>query len=81
MKWDKKEIAYQHVHMFYGFWLSYLMYSLTGWHVMASLGAWLGLLVEWYQYMYTDNRQLYLGDRARDWLFWTSGGLFILLVI
>lgn len=80
MDWSKKEIAYQHVHMFWGFWISYIMYYITGSIAMVCCGAWVGLAVEFYQYYYSDYKMLYLDDRFRDWIFWMIGGLLILFV-
>jgi len=81
MNWDKKELAYQHVHMFYGFWLSYLMYCITGLYQSFWIGCIAGIIAEVVQYYFLSNRNLYLFDRLRDWMFWSIGGSLILFVI
>lgn len=72
MNWNKREIAYQHVHMFYGFWFAYLM-SCVGITLAPLFGLLIGMFVEAYQYYILDEN-LYLFDRIRDIFFWGFGG-------
>lgn len=76
--WGQKELSYQHVHMFYGLWLSFIVFKISG-LIVAPLfsGLFFGICMEAYQY-----RKYIAGltmpsswkDCIRDLCFWLLGG-------
>lgn len=75
--WGKKELSYQHVHMFYGFWLAYFSYFVFPiiW-AFPIIGCCAGLLMESYQYRkYIESGTIPRTwmDSIRDFCFWVIG--------
>ena len=83
--WNVKELAYQHTHMFYGFWIGYIVYFISHDLWMPVLcGILSGLCMELYQY------RKYLAsvewprtwrDSIRDFCFWVIGGCLNYIII
>ena len=83
--WSVKELAYQHTHMFYGFWISYFVYYLYPVNFIPALfGLLAGLCMELYQYRYyvlaLKIPKTWL-DSLRDLCFWTLGGCLNYIII
>jgi len=85
MFWSKKEISYQHVHMFWSFWVGFLFYYLFPvlW-VPALSGFICGMAMEVYQYRYyilnLKFPKTFL-DSIRNLCFWTIGGCLNYVII
>ena len=78
MKWDKKEWAYQHVHMFYGYLVCKAAIQLE--FIFPILFSFLlGFVIECYQY-YILEEDFYFFDRIRDLGFYVIGGVICLLL-
>jgi len=76
--WGKKELSYQHVHLFWAFWIGYFAYHIfpLSW-VPAICGLFCGLFMELYQYRkYIVSKEVprTWKDSLRDLCFWTLGG-------
>jgi hypothetical protein len=83
--WGKKEISYQHVHMFYGFWIGYIaFYIYSVMFIPAVCGFVCGCAMEFYQYRkYISSvtwPRTWL-DSIRDLCFWTLGGCLNYIII
>lgn len=83
--WNQKELSYQHVHMFWSFWMGFIAYTLTDiiW-VPLLIGALCGTLMEGYQnfkYLRTWEVPKKWQDMIRDFLFWTLGGCLNYIII
>jgi len=78
--WCKKELAYQHVHAWWGFVAGLIAsYFLAAWWVPMATGLLLGLCVELYQHVQAEIREEplpYVLDSIRNIIFWTAGGCF-----
>lgn len=82
--WGKIELAYQHCHMFYGFWFSLFVIKITGsaWGCLAGIA--LGVVMEIIQYrkyikaMVMPDSWL---DCIRDLCFWFIGGMLVWLIL
>ena len=83
--WSKKEVAYQHVHMFWALWLGFIVYSLIGsLYAPVITGLIAGLCLEMYQYRkYIASGELpkTWTDSLRDLCFWTIGGCLNYILI
>lgn len=83
--WGKKELSYQHVHMFWAFWIGFLVYQyLPHLFVPALVGALCGLIMEAYQhieYIRTWTLPKAWLDSLRDFCFWTLGGCLNYIII
>lgn len=79
MKWTKTEIAYQHVHAWWSFWLVLAAYKITGSWQAAFLGLALGIAVEAWQVI-VKNESLWLFDRIRDVFFYAAGGALAIML-
>jgi len=83
--WNVKEIAYQHVHMFYAFWISYIIFHcVRGIWTPVICGCILGLAMEAYQHMsYIQDEELPKDwvDSLRDLCFWIVGGCLNYIII
>ena len=83
--WGKKELAYQHVHMFWAFWVGFAAYSFFGFlWVPALCGVLCGLAMETYQhieYLRTWTKPKKIADMIRDFCFWTIGGCLNYIII
>lgn len=83
ISWDKKEIAYQFVHMFIAFWSGFLLYELI--YLIFSFKHWafllvgilVGFILEFTQYLdYKAKgtwREERLEDGIRDFCFYIVG--------
>ena len=76
--WGKKELSYQHVHLFWAFWIGYFAYHIfpLSW-VPAICGLICGGLMEFYQYrkyIIALEKPRTWKDSIRDLCFWTIGG-------
>ena len=83
--WSKKELSYQHVHMFWSFWLSYIVYNFASlmW-LPAVSGLAFGICLECYQYRkYIAGLELpkTWTDSIRDMCFWWLGGCLNYILI
>lgn len=83
--WNQKELSYQHVHMFWAFWVGFIAYTLTGimW-IPALCGVFCGMVMEFYQhieYLKTWEVPKKWQDMIRDFLFWTLGGCLNYIII
>ena len=78
--WCKKELAYQHVHAWWGFVFGLIAsYFFAAWWVPIVAGFMLGLCVELYQQIQAERNDEplpYVLDSIRDIIFWTAGGSF-----
>ncbi len=79
MNWNKKEIAYQHVHAWWGFWTVFFAYQIIGSVQALWLGLALGIAVEAWQVI-GKHEKLWKLDRFRDVLFYVLGGVLAVLV-
>ena len=83
--WGKKELSYQHVHMFWSFWAGFIVYSIypVMW-IPALCGVFSGLLMELYQYRKyvaaVEIPRAWL-DSIRDLCFWIIGGCLNYIII
>lgn len=83
--WGKKELSYQHVHMFYGFWIGFIVYNLShNIYAPALCGLLCGMLMEAYQYrkyiMALEKPRTWK-DSVRDLCFWIIGGCLNYILI
>lgn len=83
--WGKKELSYQHVHMFWSFWISYLLYNIIpfGW-VPFVCGLLCGMAMESYQhYKFMIAIKMFRSwtDSIRDLCFWIIGGCLNYIII
>lgn len=76
--WGKKELSYQHVHMFWAFWIAYAVcLFLPFWYMPLVIGALCGVVMETFQAVskiITGIPQGSKADAFRDLCFWTLGG-------
>ena len=83
--WSVKELAYQHTHMFYGFWLGYIAFCIFPFMAVPALcGLFSGMLMELYQYRYyilALRIPSTLADSLRDLCFWIIGGCLNYIII
>jgi len=83
--WSKKELAYQHVHMFWSMIITLLFFKATGEiTVVLFTGLLLGLMMESYQAVIKLTKDKPEGsklDAVRDIIFWWIGGLIAYPVI
>lgn len=83
--WGKKELAYQHVHMFWAFWAAYAVYYFLPFsHVPIMVGLICGMLMEAYQhleYIRTWASPKTWTDSLRDLCFWVIGGCLNYIII
>ena len=83
--WNVKELAYQHTHMFYGFWISFFVYHfLPLVYIPVLCGFISGLLMELYQYRkYIKSAEIPRTwmDSIRDLCFWIIGGCLNYIII
>lgn len=83
--WGKKELSYQHVHLFWAFWVSYIAYNIYPaiW-IPAVCGILCGLFMEFYQYykyvLAIEIPKSWL-DSIRDLCFWSLGGCLNYIII
>jgi hypothetical protein len=83
--WGKKELSYQHVHMFWSFWISFIVYNLSH-SVYAPImcGMLCGALMEAYQYrkyIIALEKPRTWKDSLRDLCFWIIGGCLNYILI
>ena len=83
--WSKKELAYQHVHMFWSLFITLLFSKATGeLTVVLFTGLILGLMMESYQAVIKLIKEKPEGSRidaVRDIIFWWIGGMLAYPVI
>ena len=85
--WGKIELAYQHCHMFYGFWFSLLLLKIYGeMFIPAFSGLLLGIIMEcvqYWKYIQTKAWPRTWKDCIRDLIFWWIGGMlaYVFLLI
>lgn len=83
--WNVKELAYQHVHMFWSMIITLLFFKATGEiTVVLFTGLLLGLMMESYQAVIKLTKDKPEGsklDAVRDIIFWWIGGLIAYPVI
>lgn len=83
--WNVKELSYQHVHMFWSFWVSYIIYLIFPFMwTPVVVGFFCGLAMEIYQHMsYIQDEELPKDwiDSIRDLCFWIIGGCLNYIVI
>ncbi len=83
--WNVKELAYQHTHMFYGFWVSFFIYRFFPIIYLPVLCGFIsGLLMEAYQYRkYIKALEIPKSwlDSIRDLSFWIIGGCLNYILI
>ena len=83
--WGKKEWAYQHVHMFWAFWIAYAVYYFEPcWYSPLLIGALCGINMETFQLI----KKMLAGlpakidaDAVRYFCFWTLGGCLNYILI
>ena len=83
--WGKKELSYQHVHMFWGFWIGFTVYNIhpVMW-IPAVCGFVCGCAMEFYQYRKYISALEWprtWRDSIRDLCFWTLGGCLNYIII
>ena len=83
--WSKKELAYQHVHMFWSMFITLLFFKATGeLTVVLFTGFVLGSMMESYQAVIKLIKEKPEGSRidaVRDIIFWWIGGMLAYPVI
>lgn len=83
--WGKIELAYQHCHMWYGFWFSLLLYALTKNEMLLLSGGFaLGLVMEciqYFKYIKASQWPRTMDDCVRDLIFWMIGGVIAWVLI
>jgi hypothetical protein len=83
--WNVKELAYQHTHMFYGFWISYFVFYFFPYLWIPCLfGLLSGICMEVYQYrkyIMTLTLPKSWVDSVRDLCFWFIGGCLNYIII
>ena len=83
--WSKKEISYQHVHMFWSFWVTFIVcHFFHDIYIPALSGFMCGMCLEIYQYRkYILNLKFAKTwlDSLRDLCFWTIGGCLNYIII
>ena len=83
--WNVKELAYQHTHMFYGFWIAFFIYYFFPIIYLPVLcGAISGALMEAYQYrkyIIAMEKPRTWKDSLRDLCFWIVGGCLDYIII
>ena len=85
LSWEKKELAYQHTHMFYGFWIGFFVYNFLPLVFIPVLCGFIsGLLIEFYQYrkyIIALEKSRTWKDSIRDLCFWIIGGCLNYIII
>lgn len=83
--WNQKELAYQHTHMFWSFWIAYVIYIfIPEIYIPVLIGALCGALMEGYQnfkYLRTWEVPKKWQDMIRDFIFWILGGCLNYIII
>lgn len=83
--WSTKELAYQHTHMFYGFWIAFFVYHFFPIDFIPLLcGILSGLFMEIYQnskYIISAEIPKKWKDSIRDLCFWIIGGCLNYIII
>lgn len=83
--WGKKELAYQHVHMFWAFWIGFAVYQfLPLFYIPFLIGMLCGMIMEAYQhieYSKSWNLPKKWQGTIRDFIFWIIGGCLNYILI
>ena len=83
--WGKKELSYQHVHLFWAFWIGYIVYNIYSvmW-IPIVCGIICGSAMEFYQYRESIKNMTIpksWRDSIRDLCFWAIGGSLNYIII
>jgi hypothetical protein len=81
--WNESEIKNQHVHAWWGFWSTFIVYCLYQNNIIVFTGLFIGIIIESLQWFggADDYIERKWQDIIRDLCFWLFGGLLNYVVL